>query len=99
MFKPLTEEELGRIVDLQFAEIQRRLKEQDVVLGLTPEARAFIARQTYDPVYGARPLKRYLQKQVEGVLARRILAGEIPPDSRVTVGAGDGSLTFTTNQS
>ena len=81
-------------MDLQFAAIQQRLKEQNIVLELSPEARAFIARQAYDPVYGARPLKRYLQKQVEGVLARRILAGEIPPDSRVVIGAAGGSLTF-----
>ncbi len=94
MFKPLTEEELGRIVDLQFAAIQKRLKEQNIVLELSPEARAFIAKQAYDPVYGARPLKRYLQKQVEGVLARRILAGEIPPDSRVVVGASRGALDY-----
>ena len=94
MFKPLTEEELGRIVDLQFTAIQQRLKEQNIVLELSPEARAIIARQAYDPVYGARPLKRYLQKNVEGVLARRILAGEIPPDSRVVIGASNGSLSF-----
>jgi ATP-dependent Clp protease ATP-binding subunit ClpB len=98
MFKPLTEAELGQIVALQFAEIQRRLKEQNITLELAPEARSLIARQAYDPIYGARPLKRYLQKNVEGVLARRLLAGEIPPDSRVEIGTDGTSLTFTSTQ-
>ncbi|HOB53802.1 MAG TPA: ATP-dependent chaperone ClpB [Acidobacteriota bacterium] len=96
LFKPLTPEELARIVDLQFEQLRRRLHDQEIELSLSPEARALIARQAYDPVFGARPLKRFLQRRLESVLARRILKGEIVPGSRTVVGVSGGELDFRT---
>ena len=96
LFKPLTPEELARIVDLQFEQLRRRLHDQEIELSLSPEARTLIARQAYDPVFGARPLKRFLQRHLESVLARRILKGEIIPGSRTVVGVSGGELDFRT---
>lgn len=83
MFKPLTIEELGKIVDLQVDLLARRLADRQIRLALDPEARNLIAREAYDPVYGARPLKRYLQKNLETRLARRLVAGEIKDGERL----------------
>jgi len=96
LFKPLTPEELARIVDLQFEQLRRRLHDQEIELSLSPEARTLIARQAYDPVFGARPLKRFLQRHLESALARRILKGEIIPGSRTVVGVSGGELDFRT---
>ncbi len=92
LFTPLTLAELEQIVDLQMKELQQRLRDRSITLSLTDAARHFVATQSYDPVYGARPLKRYLQKQLQGMLARRIIAGEIQDNSRVTVDAADSGL-------
>ncbi|HQF87315.1 MAG TPA: ATP-dependent chaperone ClpB [Acidobacteriota bacterium] len=97
LFKPLTPEELARIVDLQFEQLRRRLHDQEIELSLSPEARTLIARQAYDPVFGARPLKRFLQRHLESVLARRILKGEIVPGSRTVVGVTGDVLDFRTD--
>ena len=72
MFKPLTKENIGNIVDLMMADLNRRLADQEIRLELTDEAKSYIIDGGYDPVYGARPLKRFLQKNVE-TLAARIL--------------------------
>ncbi len=76
LFKPLTQAELERIVDLQIAELAGRLAEQRLAITVTPAARRFIAQRGYDPVYGARPLKRYIQQAVETPAARAMLAGD-----------------------
>ncbi len=94
LFSPLTLEEIGRIIDLLLRELQRRLDERGLAITLSPAARALIAREGYDPVYGARPLKRFLQSEIETPLARKILRGETPPGSRITVDAEDDRLTF-----
>ncbi len=92
LFSPLTQEEITRIVDLLIAEVRQRLAEQSVELVLTDAARALIAREGYDPVYGARPLKRFIQKEVETPIARALLAGS--GESRtLTIDARDGRLT------
>ena len=96
LFKPLTPEELARIVDLQFEQLRRRLHDQEIELSLSPEARTLIARQAYDPVFGARPLKRFLQRHLESALARRILKGDIVPGSRTVVAVSGGELDFRT---
>lgn len=94
LFKPLTLEEIKQIVDLQIGLINRRLAERNIVLELTPAAAEHIAREGYDPVYGARPLKRFLQREVETGLSRQILAGTIPDGSNVTVTLRNGQLAF-----
>ncbi|GAB4244923.1 MAG: ATP-dependent chaperone ClpB [Candidatus Methylacidiphilales bacterium] len=94
LFKPLTLEEIKQIVDLQVGLINRRLAERQITLKLSPAAAEHIAREGYDPVYGARPLKRFLQREVETGLSRQILAGTVPDGSVVTVGLRDGRLTF-----
>ncbi|MDY4970616.1 MAG: ATP-dependent chaperone ClpB [Lachnospiraceae bacterium] len=77
MFKPLTRDNIGGIIDLMMMDLNRRLQERQLSVELTEEAKHFIADNGYDPVYGARPLKRYLQKHVETLAARIILGGDI----------------------
>ncbi len=88
MFKPLTQDQIARIVDLLMKELRARLADRRVELVLTPKAREHVAREGYDPLYGARPLKRYLQGALENLLARKLVAGEIQDGSKVTVDAG-----------
>src|SRR6266481_2187759 len=94
LFKPLTLSEIERIIDLQLKLLRVRLIERHLELELTEAAKEYIAREGYDPVYGARPLKRYLQRHLETALSRQILAGTIPENSRVTVDFKKGQLTF-----
>jgi ATP-dependent Clp protease ATP-binding subunit ClpB len=96
LFKPLTLSEIKRIVDLQLKLLRVRLSERHLELELSEAAKEYIAREGYDPVYGARPLKRFLQRQLETALSRRILAGTIQEHSRVTVGVKKDQLTFET---
>ncbi|HTY87702.1 MAG TPA: ATP-dependent chaperone ClpB [Candidatus Acidoferrum sp.] len=96
LFKPLTLAEIGKIVDLQLALLRQRLADRQIELELTEAAREDVARQGYDPVYGARPLKRFLQRHLETALARKLLSGDIRDHTRVTVDHQNGELTFTT---
>ena len=77
MFKPLTKQNIGRIVDLMVKELDKRLADQELSLELTDAAKNNVIENGYDPVYGARPLKRYLQKYVETLAARKILSGDV----------------------
>ncbi|MCR3922784.1 MAG: AAA family ATPase, partial [Firmicutes bacterium] len=95
LFKPLTLEEIKQIVDLQLELLRQRLEERYIQLELTDAAKDIIARAGYDPVYGARPLKRYIQKEVETALARKLIAGDITEHSTVTIDEEDQRLTFT----
>ncbi len=92
LFKPLTVRELESIVGLQTAELARRLAERGIRLELTDEARSFVARAGYDPVYGARPLKRYLQHELETRIGRAMIGGEAGPGSTVRVAVENGQL-------
>jgi ATP-dependent Clp protease ATP-binding subunit ClpB len=94
LFKPLTPKEITRIVDLLVHSIQARLADRKITLKLTDDAKAYIAEHGYDPVYGARPLKRFLQKEIETGLSRQILAGTIEDGSTVTVTVHQGRLAF-----
>src|SRR6201998_4434782 len=96
LFKSLTLSEIKRIIDLQLKLLRLRLSERHLDLELTEAAKEYIAREGYDPVYGARPLKRFLQRHLETVLSRQILAGTIPENSLVTVDLRNGQLTFET---
>jgi ATP-dependent Clp protease ATP-binding subunit ClpB len=77
LFKPLTRDNIGGIIDLLMKDVNARLAEKELSIELSDEAKSLIAREAYDPVYGARPLKRYLQKNVETLAARKILSGEV----------------------
>jgi ATP-dependent Clp protease ATP-binding subunit ClpB len=96
VFHALTDAELRAIVDLLLADLTRRLAAQDLVLELTPAARALIAREGHDPAFGARPLKRTIQRLVENPLARALLQGQFRPDDRIVVDADrvGGTLVF-----
>lgn len=94
LFKPLTLQEIKLIVELQLTQLRQRLAARYIGLDLTDAAKQYIAREGYDPVYGARPLKRFIQRQIETVLARKILAAEIPEGSRVRIDSANGELSF-----
>ena len=92
LFKPLTLPEIKRIVDLQTEDLRRRLDDRGVHLELTDAARELVARQGFDPVYGARPLKRFLQHQLESRIGRALIAGEVHDGARLVVDVANGSL-------
>ncbi|MCR4842909.1 MAG: ATP-dependent chaperone ClpB [Eubacterium sp.] len=92
MFNPLTRENIGHITDLIMEDLNRRLREKEIRVELSPEAAEFIADAGYDPVYGARPLKRYIQKTVETISARMILAGEVGEQQVIRIEVKDGEL-------
>jgi ATP-dependent Clp protease ATP-binding subunit ClpB len=96
VFHALTEQDLSAIVDLLLADLVGRLAQQDIILELTPAARALIVREGTDPAFGARPLKRTIQRLVENQLARALVAGEFRPGDRVTADADlvSGTLVF-----
>lgn len=85
LFKPLSLNETGKIVELFLASLKGRLTSQQVELHVTDEAKAFLAREGYDPVFGARPLKRFIQQEVETPIARLLIAGEASPGSTIKV--------------
>jgi ATP-dependent Clp protease ATP-binding subunit ClpB len=93
-FQQLTREEISRIVDLQVAKLAERVREKGVEVELTDEARTLLGNLGYDPTYGARPLKRVIQKQLIDKLALKLLEGEFTPGDRITVDAADGELDF-----
>jgi ATP-dependent Clp protease ATP-binding subunit ClpB len=92
LFKPLTLEEIGSIVDLLLADLNKRLAERRVAVKLDAKAKIWVAEKGYDPVFGARPLKRFLQRHLETRLARSLIAGEVAEDSTVTFRVKDGEL-------
>jgi ATP-dependent Clp protease ATP-binding subunit ClpB len=94
LFKPLTKPEIRQIVGLQLERLAARLAAQTVTLDASEEALTFIADAGYDPVYGARPIKRYLQRHVETPLARLLLAGDVPEHAGVALAVRGGRLAF-----
>jgi ATP-dependent Clp protease ATP-binding subunit ClpB len=93
-FHQLTREEIGQIVELQVAKLVERVRERGVEVELTDDARVLLGNLGYDPTYGARPLKRVIQKHLVDKLALRLLEGEFQPGDRVVVDAADGELSF-----
>jgi ATP-dependent Clp protease ATP-binding subunit ClpB len=93
MFHPLTKDNIGHIVDLMMADLNRRLDTQDISLELTDAAKNYIIEGGYDPIYGARPLKRFLQKHVETLAAKKILSGEIQTEDVILIDVEEGNLT------
>jgi ATP-dependent Clp protease ATP-binding subunit ClpB len=94
VFHPLAREQLRKIVDVQLERLRKRLEERKIELALSDAARDYLAEKGYDPVYGARPLKRMIQRELETALGRKILLGEIRDGSRVTVDANSRGLEF-----
>lgn len=93
MFKPLTKDNISRIIDLVIADINKRIEDKEITLSVSDEAKEYIASAAYDPVYGARPLKRYMQKNIETLLAREILGGSLHQGSTVYLDKdGDGLI-------
>ena len=85
---------MGPIVEIQIERVQKLLKDRKIVLELTDAAKRWLGRVGYDPVYGARPLKRAVQRYLQDPLAEKLLAGEVPDGSTVKIDDGDGALTF-----
>ena len=98
VFRPLNKEELRSIVDIQMGRLRKRLADRKIELELTDKARDHFAAEGYDPVYGARPLRRMIQRELETALARKILLGEVRDGSHVVVDAGQQGLTFTARE-
>ncbi|CAL9674106.1 Chaperone protein ClpB [Streptomyces sp. enrichment culture] len=98
LFKPLGERQIERIVELQFDELRRRLAERRITVELTEGARELIAHQGYDPVYGARPLRRYISHEVETLVGRALLRGDVQDGAKVRVDAEHGELVVTYDQ-
>ena len=96
MFKPLTKDNVGKIVDLMVKELSDRLADQELSLELTDAAKVMVVDNGYDPVYGARPLKRYLQNYVETLTAKKILSGDVHAGDTIVLDVKDGEFTVST---
>lgn len=92
LFKPLTKDNIDGIINLIIADLNKRLADKEIKIAISESARELIVEQAYDPVYGARPLKRYLQKHVETLLARMILSDQVSMGDTVTLKAEDGKI-------
>jgi ATP-dependent Clp protease ATP-binding subunit ClpB len=94
IFEPLTREQTGTIVDIQLQRVSDRLHDRNIELRVTPAAREWLATRGYDPVYGARPLKRLIQREVLDSLAMKLLNGDLHDGEVVTISASDAGLAF-----
>ncbi len=94
VFQPLGRDEIAQIVDIQLDHLRRRLAERKLTITLSPAARAYLADRGYDPSFGARPLRRLIQREVQDALAIKLLAGEVAEGDVVEIDAGDGVLAF-----
>ncbi|MCB1446476.1 MAG: AAA family ATPase, partial [Rhizobiaceae bacterium] len=99
LFHRLHRREMGAIVDIQLERLEKLLAERKITLELGADARAWLADKGYDPVYGARPLKRAIQRYVQDPLSERILSGDFPDGSKILVSAGSDRLVFSANTS
>ena len=95
VFDPLTSEQIHNIVDLMIKEVEKRLQEHGVTIELTPEAKDWLAGKGFDPVYGALPLRRAIQRFVENPLSKQIIAGDFRPGDMISVSEENGELFFT----
>ena len=92
-YKPLTKDDITKIIDLIIAELNRRLAEKQLTCTVTPAAKTFIVENGYDPAFGARPLRRYVQRHVETLIAKTILSSDLLPGQTLAVDLADGALT------
>ena len=91
-YKPLTKENINGIVDLLIADLNKRLKDKQITVKISDSAKQFIIDSAYDPTYGARPLKRFIQSRIETLLAREIIGGDIEPDTTLEIDCEESSL-------
>ena len=98
LFKPLSKDNIGGIIKLIIADLNRRLSDKELTVELSPEAESFIVESAYDPVYGARPLKRYIQKHVETLSAKLILADQVEQGDTIFITTENGELTAKVKQ-
>ncbi|MEG2199995.1 MAG: AAA family ATPase, partial [Anaerovorax sp.] len=94
VFSPLTEGQIEKIIDLSMMDMQRRLKDRNMAVQLTPASKRFITEEAYSPIYGARPVKRYLQKHIETEIAAKIIKGEVKDGDTITIHVENGQLSF-----
>ena len=94
MFKPLGKNQIGYIIDLELVKIARKLEDRKISLSIDEKAKDYIIENAYSPAFGARPIKRFLQKNLETSLARKLLAGEIKEKEAVQISADDKGLVF-----
>ncbi|MGZ4113057.1 MAG: AAA family ATPase, partial [Tumebacillaceae bacterium] len=99
VFHPLAEEHIREIVDLMSDDLKKRLRENDIHFALTDEAKSFLAKEGYDPQYGARPLKRAIQRHIEDQLSEALLSGTVKRGDHVLIDSEDGKLTVKNNTS
>ena len=92
MFKPLTKDNIGGIVDLVIDDLNKRLSDREISIKLTDAAKSYVIDNAYDPIYGARPLKRYIQKYVETLSAKIILEDKVKPHDIITFDVENGEL-------
>jgi ATP-dependent Clp protease ATP-binding subunit ClpB len=97
VFSPLTEEQIEQIIDMSAAEIQKRLEDRDIRLTLTDASRKLIAREAYTPQYGARPVKRYLQKYIETGIAEMIIQGKVSDGQEIVIDVSGDRCSFQAN--
>jgi ATP-dependent Clp protease ATP-binding subunit ClpB len=95
LFKSLTEEEVERIVELLFDDLRARLADRRMTLGVTERARRFIVREGFDPVYGARPMRRFIAREVETRIGRALIGGDVRDGASIRVDMDDDELTVT----
>jgi ATP-dependent Clp protease ATP-binding subunit ClpB len=98
LFTPLLVEQIKQVIDLLLDRLIKRLEDRKISLEMTENARDFIAREAYDPVYGARPLRRYLQTHIESYLAKKILQGDIKDNDHVVIDCRDDELVLRSEQ-
>ena len=91
-YKPLTKDNINGIVDLLIADLNKRLKDKQITVKVSDSAKQFIIDSAYDPTYGARPLKRFIQSRIETLLAREIIGGDIEPDTTLEIDCEESSL-------
>jgi ATP-dependent Clp protease ATP-binding subunit ClpB len=96
IFKPLSRDQLGEIVEIQLDQVNDRLAERQMRLEVTPAARQWLSERGYDPTFGARPLKRLIQREVLDQLARLVLSGDIRDGETAVIDTDNGQLTFQT---
>jgi ATP-dependent Clp protease ATP-binding subunit ClpB len=94
VFEPLGREEIAQIVDIQLRVLQSRLAERKLTIRLTPAAREYLANKGYDPSFGARPLKRLIQREIQDALAMKLLSGEVGEGDTIEIDAAEGGLMF-----
>jgi ATP-dependent Clp protease ATP-binding subunit ClpB len=99
VFEPLGRDEIRQIVDIQLDGLQRRLEDRKLSVTLTDSARDYLANKGYDPAFGARPLKRLIQREIQDPLAMKMLSGDIKDGDSVEIGESDGGLVFRSTHS